>query len=297
MKTIVKMVIMTAAAGCLLGQNDPGPVAIQKLNERFRVQIDQAAAARNGTVAFVSGQLVSTSVVKGAPYSADAVTETTQTLADGNRIVRRTSSKQYRDSEGRERREETSAMGAIFITDPVAKLSYTLHPETQTAEKSAPRSADTLFILKGNGVGTPFSYSISPPGVELKTFEFSYSLQTRTEAPQPQGQSLRTILPAMMIEGVQAQGSRTTTTIPAGQVGNERPIDVVEERWYSPDLQMTVMTKHSDPREGETVYKLTNIQRIEQVRSLFEIPNGYIVKESQAAGGRGAVLVPRPAQK
>jgi hypothetical protein len=81
----------------------------------------------------------------------------------------------------------------------------------------------------------------------------------------------------MQYETVQAQGTRTTTTIPAGQIGNDRPINVVYEKWFSPDLQMTVMTKLSDPRNGETVYKLTNIIRVEQVRSLFEIPSDYTV--------------------
>jgi len=86
------------------------------------------------------------------------------------------------------------------------------------------------------------------------------------------------------MEGVVAQGTRTTTTIPAGQIGNQRPINVVYERWYSPDLQMTVMTKLNDPRTGETVYKLTNIVRVEQPRSLFEVPSDYTMT---GGGGRG----------
>ena len=74
----------------------------------------------------------------------------------------------------------------------------------------------------------------------------------------------------MSIEGVQAQGTRTTTTIPAGAIGNDKPIDIVDERWYSPDLQMTVMTKHSDPRTGETSFALKNINRSSPPPYLFE---------------------------
>jgi hypothetical protein len=74
---------------------------------------------------------------------------------------------------------------------------------------------------------------------------------------------------------VEVEGTRTTTTIAAGAIGNERPIEIIDERWFSPDLNVTVMTRHADPRSGETTYKLTNIQRVEQVRSLFEVPTGY----------------------
>ncbi len=82
-----------------------------------------------------------------------------------------------------------------------------------------------------------------------------------------------------MIEGVEAEGTRTTMTIPAGEIGNERPIEIVSERWYSPELQLVVMTRHSDPRSGETTYKLTNINRTEPAKSLFEVPAGYTIKE------------------
>jgi hypothetical protein len=87
-----------------------------------------------------------------------------------------------------------------------------------------------------------------------------------------------------MIEGVEAEGQRATITIPAGEIGNEQPILIVSESWYSPDLQVTVMTRHSDPRMGETVYKLTNINRAEPPASLFQVPSDYTVKEAVEPG-------------
>ena len=86
-----------------------------------------------------------------------------------------------------------------------------------------------------------------------------------------------------MINGVSAQGTRHTRTIPAGQIGNEKAITIVSEKWYSPDLQMTVMSKHSDPRFGQTTYNLTNIQQKEPDASLFAVPAGYTIQQ----GGRG----------
>jgi hypothetical protein len=64
------------------------------------------------------------------------------------------------------------------------------------------------------------------------------------------------------------------------KVRNEQPIKIVSEQWFSPDLKVLVLTKHSDPRVGETTYRLANIVRADQPRSLFEVPPDYTVKES-----------------
>jgi TonB family protein len=80
------------------------------------------------------------------------------------------------------------------------------------------------------------------------------------------------------IEGVEAEGTRSTVTIPAGEIGNERAIEIVNERWYSAELQTVVMTRHTDPRFGESTYRLTNIDRSEPARSLFEVPADYTLK-------------------
>ncbi|MEO8097370.1 MAG: hypothetical protein ABI811_06675 [Acidobacteriota bacterium] len=222
------------------------------------------------TMEFVSAMNVG-ATLKGAPYSAEAVTETTQTLYDGNRITQKSSAQQYRDSEGRERREEGSAMNMVFISDPVAKASYTLHPATMTAEKSSPLEKTFFFApTAGKAVFTaavPATMGTAGPGMVT---EFRNS-----SGGTPQEEDLGTRL----FDGVQAQGTRITSTIAAGEIGNDRPIEIVDERWYSPELQLTVMTRHADPRAGETVYKLTNIQRLEQVRSLFEVPRSYSIVE------------------
>ena len=117
-----------------------------------------------------------------------------------------------------------------------------------------------------------------PPGVRVahavegvSTFVFNSKTKSNDVKEEQLGKEL--------IEGVEADGTRTTITIPAGEIGNERAIEIVSERWYSPELQLVVMTRHSDPRFGETTYKLTNINRTEQAKSLFEVPAGYTVKE------------------
>jgi hypothetical protein len=83
-------------------------------------------------------------------------------------------------------------------------------------------------------------------------------------------------------------------TIAAGQWGNEQPIQIVTERWYSADLQTVVLSKHTDPRMGETVSRLANVSRSEPPSSLFEPPADYKVT---AAGNRTGRTTTTPAQQ
>lgn len=290
MKRLLKAILGVSLASVLTAQDD----AIR----RRQIEADKLKtklAETRQTFEFVSGQLISGPAVKGAPYSAEAVNETIQMLADGNRIVRRTTAMQYRDNDGRERREETSAMGAIFISDPVARLRYTLHPESQTAEKGplvinfgGPAPEAGVFVERTEaGLGRGVTIRLKAPGDAPQ--EFTVATAGRLSAGSSNAKTEQ--LGNMYIEGVQAQGTRTTTTIPAGEIGNERPINIVDERWYSPDLQMTVMTKHSDPRSGETNFQLKNINRSSPPPTLFEVPSDYTVKTAGGGrGGRGAVI-------
>ncbi|HEX8294404.1 MAG TPA: hypothetical protein VF570_21795 [Pyrinomonadaceae bacterium] len=262
-------------------------------------------------------------LVKGAPYSAQAVTESVQTLSDGNRIVRKNTAQVYRDAEGRTRREQTlghigpyipagDAPQTVFINDPVGGVNYILDPSAKTARK-LPR-LEMRFKTEGaaaHGGTVTFERHAAPPGVAEKiAIERSYVRVPGPDAPPaapgapavtvtappadgPQVEFFRHSskadvktekLEARSFDGVQAEGSRTTTTIPAGEIGNEQPIQIVDERWYSPELQVVVMTRHSDPRQGETTYRLTNISRAEPAAALFQVPSDYAVKE---AGGPG----------
>lgn len=133
--------------GAVLSAQDVPDRAKQRTDDATKKMIDEVTSRTiERTFEYVGGQLLGGNPVKGAPYSAEAVTETTQTLADGNHIVNRSSSTLYRDSEGRERREESiaklgawSAEGepakAVFISDPVAKVSYSLDAKAHTAQK------------------------------------------------------------------------------------------------------------------------------------------------------------------
>jgi hypothetical protein len=81
------------------------------------------------------------------------------------------------------------------------------------------------------------------------------------------------------IEGVKAEGKLRSYEIPAGEVGNRNPIVVSDESWYSPELQVTVLTKHTDPRMGDNIYRLAGIKREEPAAALFTVPSDYTVKD------------------
>ncbi len=275
---------------------------------------------------FIASESFGGKIVKGAPYSGEAVTESVQLLGDGNRIVNRFTSTVYRDSEGRTRREQTlkglgvlgtgnEPLQTVFINDPVAGVTYSLDSRSRIAHKSAPFTFE--FTQKSGAVGADaegrnFEFRVGPGEASGNLIMTSPPMSgpppaapesriavTQAEAGTanyvfhrtgPNGNEKKEDLGKQTIEGVEAEGVRTTVTIPAGEIGNERAIEIVSERWYSPELQLVVMSRHSDPRTGETTYKLTNINRAEPAKSLFEVPAGYTVKDGAQFG---PTFVPR----
>jgi hypothetical protein len=248
------------------------------------MSLTPAAHAQRGTAAF-NRVFVESEVIKGAPYSAEIVNESVQMLSDGNRIVHRSTSRVYRDSEGRTRREEDRASGsaAITITDPVTGSSWSLDVDTHEARQGpvlprlfegtlglyrARSELDRLTIVV-NGQMNQFNVVRPPDGT---------SAEQRAEDH----------LAARTIEGLRVEGIRRTTTIPAGAIGNERPIVVTSDEWTSPELKVLVLSESNDPRTGTSTYKLVNVKRGDPPSSLFQVPADYTVVQAPGRGeGRG----------
>ena len=357
-------------------------------------------------------EIVSSSekIVRSAPFSAEAISESVQILFDGNRITQSMKTRLYRDGEGRFRRDELPkpvGIGSfvdvpqmIFILDPVANLKFYLNPETKTARQSAlkkervdvkkpPRFEKPRFdaakneqeiarveqeiaraeqdlkrlqneleklkqdpvyqetekerseidrrkkaievrrsklkllkqqnksqkqvddglvdkvnrslqIVKKNPTvrqsdSSESSQSSSVSENEKPAKEASQSAAVKKPTPAvpsktavnpkepsnpalpvfPKGEVKNESLGTRKIEGVEADGVRLTTTIAAGTIGNERPIEIVYERWYSKELQLIVLSKYSDPRFGEQTYRVINIKRAEPDAALFTLPGDY----------------------
>jgi hypothetical protein len=206
-------------------------------------------------------------IVTGRPFTAEVVVESKQTLADGSQVVSQQTVMAARDTQGRTRREEVLASPGsgqqpktVFISDPVAQMTYVLGPDhvARKLPMSAPGSAPQ-------------------GGQRVQRFSTSGAATGRSEPEDAKTESLG----SQTIAGAQAEGSRTTFTIPAGVVGNQNPLVISDERWYSQELQITVLSRHFDPRFGESSYRLTSIQQAEPPVSLFQIPSDYTVEAIQ----------------
>jgi TonB family protein len=314
-------------------------------------------------------------MVGGAPFSADIVSETIQTLADGTRIVQHIAGRIYRDSQGRTRNERAFRLGemgepkqTITIFDPVDGISFTLYPETKAARKaefsrkveSPPPSTPRISVspsasangeptkkvnahseikqgealrkvtptypqtaraarvsgpvvvqaligetgevieavavsghplLRGPVVQAARKWVFSPTEVSGKPVKiqgilnFNFML-TNEEIVSPQDAKSDTKytvnneqLGKQIIEGVECEGARNVTTLAAGAIGNDRPIESVSETWYSRELKMMILSKRSDPRFGDSIYRVTNIVRAEPEAALFKAPAEYTIRD------------------
>jgi hypothetical protein len=271
MKSTLILIIL-AVSSCAFTQ-DAGNVTYQ-------------TAGAVGQIAFGSFEKGPAAPVKGAPYSATITNESVQTLADGNRIVQTNTGTIARDSQGRTRQDAAlpaignlSAANAprlVFIQDPAAGTSYTLNLTDKTAWKNPAPPAGVVrsggagmasgrFFIQTADVGMP---PLPPPA--LPPIAIAKHL-----AEDDQSEATTESLGSQTIEGVVATGVRTTRTIAAGQMGNERAITIVTEVWTSPDLKTIVSSKRNDPRMGEQTFQLTNIVRAEPDPSLFTVPADF----------------------
>lgn len=213
-------------------------------------------------------------VVYDAPYSAVREEERSQTLLDGSQVQRKGRVAQiYRNSQGWEREEffrwegpagaHEDILSMIVIFDPAQCIQYTLLVKDHVARrKSFLNSAASRGMQPG---GSAIGASPQPPHhdipEELRPKHSSESMGTQT------------------MEGLLVEGWKSTTTIPTGAEGNDRPMVVVHENWTSPDLKILVLREIIDPRQGETTIRLTNIARVEPDPALFSVPADYTIKE------------------
>jgi hypothetical protein len=226
--------------------------------------------------------------ITGAPYSAVEVTESAQTLPNGNVISQKNQSNVYRDGFGRVRTDTTitprqgrgqaqaQAAGVqqtprtvINIHDPVAGVSRSLDTQAKVSHETPLPG----FQNRGSNTAGPGGRQGRGPNAAVRT------PGTRPADPNVVTETLS----MQTINGVQATGTRVTRTIPAGQIGNAQPIQIMRETWLSVDLKVPVMVKNSDPRFGTTTTQLTNITRSEPDPALFQAPADYTVTK----GGRG----------
>ena len=233
----------------------------------------------------------------GKPFSATATTQTVQTFADGTRITQSTSMVQYRDADGRVRTETTESAGpnsepvkVIMIRDIVAAVTYRLDPVKRTALTSGgPIPAIAAPAARGGGFGNGNAIPAGSGGrrggapssradMEATLANLQKAMEAMREARTNPNETVED-LGMSTVNGVPARGTRTTTVVPVGAIGNDREFRSVTERWFSSDLNMMVKSVSTDPRFGTTTFELTNISRQPPDPSLFRVPADYTVTQ------------------
>jgi len=242
--------------------------------------------------------------VQGAPYSATMTNESIQTLADGNRIVQTSTGNTARDSMGRTRQDAplppignmspADAPHLVFLQDPVAQVSYTLNLTDKTAMKGPAFYQSSISGAGGARTVTIGGAAMAAGALSMPDRPLQLSGTAGAALPMPmpppmiiaqksmigeEGQAQTEDLGPKTMEGVNVTGTRVTRTIPAGQIGNDKPLSIVTEVWTSPELKTVVYSKRSDPRMGDQTFQLTNIVRAEPDPTLFVVPSDFKVIE------------------
>lgn len=253
-RSVLAALVVLGSASFGLAQSPPPMPRGEEFQSMGAVRLEMAGPEDN-------------KVVKGMPLTADVVNTHVQHLQDGNKITNEETSHFYRDSEGRTRREnklvlpghEGDAPTMIMINDPVAHTRFVLNTMRKSADEiggghaQGTEAGNVMFIRKkGDDQGV--------------------------NGTQPQNET-KEDLGTQTIEGVLAKGTRTSHVIPAGKIGNEKPITVTTESWYSDEVGMDVLRIHKDPWSGEVTTKVTNIRRGEPDASLFTPPADYKVEK------------------
>ena len=269
-----------------------------------------ASAVANNPPGLDSSSAAKPSNVKNTPFSADVITQYDRALDNGGRIHRESRGKIYRDCQGRMRTESQSSAvqpgDRITITDPVQQVIIYLNPKTKTAtvlhfgevgtaspvtsaKQSKPKQKSTIRFGGQPGIGSGPADNIGVPPVPT-----GQGNAANASIPSPDAISSgmstttftnsagATIVPlgTKYIEGVSATGTRTTRTINAGTMGNDRPIVCISDTWISSDLKVTVLSETDDGQAGRSTMKLVNIVRSEPNAALFQVPADYTVKEN-----------------
>jgi hypothetical protein len=227
------------------------------------------------------------SPVTGQPYSGEMETEHTQTLSNGTHInQKREGSRVYRDSQGRTRTErwlsppllrldagKEQGPGLVQIYDPVEGYSYTLDPRNHIAHRVAVQTLAEAPAKRAQTSADPANGQPALPLLAGRLGRGTGGLRRPDMKREPLGTEI--------VDGVEAEGFRTTITTAAGAIGNDKPITHVCETWHATELQILVLSKCTDPRSGHSTMRMKNLDRSEPDASLFLVPSDYTIVDDR----------------
>lgn len=269
-----------------------------------RVEVTAAGPARERYFAAI--EAVDTRLVKGAPFSARAFTESVRLLADGTRIVQKSEAGLWRDRDGRTRREFVATTvgeappgeqppavvvlydpgaGAVWLLDPAEKAARRIRVSVEGSVEAAAGERKLELVFPAPALSMWTERRLGPEaGWEFGgAFGGARLLRFAEDAREEE-------LGERVIEGLAAQGRRYNQLIPKGRIGNDRPITIVHERWVAPELDLVVLAETKDPLAGDLTYRLTEIRRGDPPTGLFEVPADYRVEEAGSIHRRFRVV-------
>lgn len=311
MKALIPFAVTALALATSAEAQDAMSIGTEKMAEPAMMMAapPPLPLAGGDTMSFMQFEMTGPAeVVAGKPYSAKLTVEVLQPLVDGNTITVEHHSRVYRDAEGRTRRDDELGIGgvvqhSVLIADPIAGVSFTLDAERRVAQRlpqAVPRGAQVAFAqdmqVASNGTsGSSFDVTLPSPLANDKPLALDaalhpaaaarFSADTPIKLPFP-GDPHSVALGEKTIEGVRVTGTRTTVTIPAAAIGNRAPIEIVTEQWFSPELNVVMLSEHRDPRLGQTRYRLHDISRSAPDAALFRVPEGYTVSDAGTTSTR-----------
>ncbi len=258
-------------------------VAAQVSNQVQSVQMTKRNGMVSGLITMRGSGLLAMRPIVGEPYSAEQESEHSQTLVDGTHIrQKRMVARMYRDSEGRTRSERVPFAGLaknvelgdelpsmVQIFDPVEGYSYTLDSQKHIAHRVAVQMRGPTIASRGSGMNRVVVSPQRPAGLPMNS-KVRAGREVSNEA-----------LGTQEIEGVQVEGTRITITTPAGAEGNDRPLVRVCDRWHSQELDVTLLSKCTDPRSGRLILRMRNLDRGEPDPMLFQVPPDYTVVDEK----------------
>jgi hypothetical protein len=208
-------------------------------------------------------------------------------------MVQTSSGTILRDSQGRTRQElppppigkASEAPRLVVIQDPIAHAVYTLDLTNKTAHELELPSSDPASEPDRNSQGEAFSVQVGPGELGGPMLGIATVAERQANTAGGNGRVTTEDLGSQTMEGLLVNGVRTTRTIPAGQIGNSKPITIVSEVWTSPDLKTVIYSKRVDPRMGEQTSQLSNIVRSEPDPSLFSIPGDFRIVDGPKGHG------------
>jgi len=229
----------------------------------------------------------------GEPFSAVAQTQSTTTFSDGNRIVRTNTVHYYRDGQGRVRVERNNRIGpetagvssngivvsanggSVIIDDPVSGEQINLVPQAKIAS--------VFKVVEGTKAGHLVSPLFEAPFALL-----GLGMGIGANGMTTESAAETTSLGQRVVNGVTVTGTRLVRVIPAGALGNEKPITSTLEEWKSAELGIPVRIIENSSIGTSLTYELQDVQRVEPDASLFTVPAGYKQMSFPQAGAAAA---------